>query len=108
MHEGFMQSARWGCEIKIELQDSPDYTQFISETSDFIKMSSTFLQLSHADGRTESNEGNKRQHFLGSFPELPQTVTELMYIAAGWWYRETERLLCPTAQQKSIFTVQIL
>jgi hypothetical protein len=53
-------------------------------------MSSAFLQLLHEDGWTESNEGNKRQRFVVFFPELPQTVTELMYIAAGWWYRERE------------------
>jgi len=45
-------------------------------------MSSKFLQLLHEDGRTESNEGNKRQLFVTFFPELPQTVTELMFFAA--------------------------
>jgi len=53
-------------------------------------MTSTFLLLLHEDGRTESNEGNKRQYFVVFFPELPQTVTELMNIALDWWYRETE------------------
>jgi len=56
-------------------------------------MTSTFLLLLHEDGRTESNEGNKRQYFVFFFPELPQTVTELMNIAVDWWYRETVWLL---------------
>jgi len=54
-------------------------------------MSSTFLHLLHEDGRTESNEGEKRQRFVPFSPELPQTETELMYIGARLWYRERER-----------------
>ena len=53
------------------------------------KMSSTFIQLLHEDGRKEINTGTKRHIFVAFFPELPQSQSEciLLLIAA---YRETE------------------
>jgi len=43
-------------------------------------MRSAFIELLHEDGRTEIKE--TKDIFLAFFPELTQTVTQWMYIAA--------------------------
>jgi len=61
-------------EFKWNFSESRGYTQRTSETSKFIKMSSTCLQLLHADGRTEKNKGTKRHISVAFSPKLTQTV----------------------------------
>jgi hypothetical protein len=53
----------------------------------------------------EMYEGTKRRIFVVSFPELPQTVAQWMYIVVGWWSREWLTL---SVLLYSTFTVQIL
>jgi len=55
-------------------------------------MHSSVLQLGNEDRGIEGNE--ESLIFVAFFRELTQTGTQWMYIAADWWYRETEWLLC--------------
>ena len=98
-------------------------------------MSSAILQLLHEERRTEMYEGNKRHIIVAFFPEITQTVTQLIYIAADCCLQRDRvtvvlRVLlyrlyslqlnctysnypeaaatCSAAQQHSTFTVQIL
>ena len=66
-----------------------------------ITMQPSFLQLWREDGQTEGNEGTKRCSFMVFFPELTQTVTQRMYIAADCCsHRQTTPVMfiCTRAQ----------
>jgi hypothetical protein len=47
-----------------------------------MKMRSVFLQMLHEERQKEMKKGTKRRIIVAFLPELPQTVTQLMYIAA--------------------------
>jgi hypothetical protein len=54
-------------------------------------MCSAFLQLLHEDGRTESNEENKRHTFVVLLPERPQTVIgECILLVFGCTERQSD------------------
>ena len=57
-------------------------------------MHSAFLKLLHEDGRTVMYKGTRRHIFVTFFPEIPQAVTEWMYIVGVWCYKGTEWLFC--------------
>ena len=61
------------------------------EISKFIIMHSGFLQLLHEDGRKCIKEAI--HIFVALFPDLPQTVTEWMYIVGVWGYWKTQWML---------------